>query len=160
MKLLASLMVAAALGLGSAQAGDLPTPGPRDLCPVCGMVVSKYPEWVATIVYEDGHAHFFDGAKDMFKFWFDPPKYAPGHSRENMVRIEVTDYYYVESIDAKTAYYVIGSSVYGPMGHEFIPHATLEEAEDFMADHGGVRILRFDEVTEALPVMLDAGRFE
>lgn len=160
MKLLASLMVAAALGLGSAQAGDLPTPGPRDLCPVCGMVVSKYPDWVATIVYEDGHAHFFDGAKDMFKFWFDPPKYAPGHSRENMARIEVTDYYYVESINAKTAYYVIGSSVYGPMGHEFIPHATLEEAEDFMADHGGVRILRFDEVTEALPVMLDAGRFE
>lgn len=160
MKLLASLAVAAVLAVGTAQAGELPTPGPRDLCPVCGMVVSKYPEWVATIVYEDGHAHFFDGAKDMFKFWFDPPKYAPGHSRENMAQLKVTDYYYLQPIDAKAAYYVIGSRVYGPMGHEFIPHATLEEAEGFMADHGGVRILRFDEVSAELPEMLDAGRFE
>jgi hypothetical protein len=46
------------------------------------MLVSKYPHWVATIVYQDGHAHHFDGAKDMFKFWFEPAKYAAGHSRE------------------------------------------------------------------------------
>jgi hypothetical protein len=42
------------------------------------MLVSKYPNWVATIVYKDGHAHHFDGAKDMFKFWHDPAKYASG----------------------------------------------------------------------------------
>ena len=28
-------------------ASILPQPGPRDLCPVCGMLVAKYPAWVA-----------------------------------------------------------------------------------------------------------------
>lgn len=26
---------------------QLPAPGPRDTCPVCGMFVSLYPDWVA-----------------------------------------------------------------------------------------------------------------
>ncbi|MDP1735527.1 MAG: nitrous oxide reductase accessory protein NosL, partial [Sulfuritalea sp.] len=67
-----------------------PKPGAKDLCPVCGMLVSKYPNWVATIVYKDGHAHHFDGAKDMFKMWFEPAKYAAGHKREDMAAIWVT----------------------------------------------------------------------
>jgi nitrous oxide reductase accessory protein NosL len=143
--------------LAAAQA--LPKPGPKDLCPVCGMLVAKYPHWVATIVYKDGHAHHFDGAKDMFKFWFDPPKYVAGHSREMMTRIAVTDYYNLQPIDAKTALYVIGSDVLGPMGHEFVPLASMEDAQDFMKEHKGKRILRFDEVTKDLPLQLDAGKF-
>lgn len=136
----------------------LPKPGPRDTCPVCGMLVAKYPHWVATIVYQDGHAHFFDGAKDMFKFWFDPPKYAPHHAREMIARIAVTDYYNLQPIDAQTAFYVIGSDVLGPMGHEFVPLASREDAEEFMKEHKGKRILRFEEVTKDLPARLDAGR--
>jgi len=49
-------------------------PGARDLCPVCGMVVAKYPNWIASVVWRDGHAHHFDGAKDMFKFLHDLPR--------------------------------------------------------------------------------------
>jgi hypothetical protein len=74
-------------------AAKVPRPGAKDLCPVCGMLVSKYPNWVATIVYKDGHAHHFDGAKDMFKFWHEPAKYATGHKREDMAAIWVTDFY-------------------------------------------------------------------
>lgn len=136
-----------------------PKPGPKDLCPVCGMLVSKYPNWIATIVYKDGHAHHFDGAKDLFKLWFDPPKYVAGHSREMMARIVVTDYYNLQPIDAKTAFYVIGSDVLGPMGHEFVPLANLADAQDFMKEHKGKRILRFDEVPRDLPFQLDAGKF-
>lgn len=137
----------------------LPKPGPKDLCPVCGMLVSKYPNWAATIVYKDGHAHHFDGAKDLFKFWFDPPKYATGHSREQMARIAVMDYYSLQPIDAKTALYVIGSDVLGPMGHEFVPLASMADAEDFMKEHKGMRILRFDQVAKDLPFKLDDGKF-
>ncbi len=142
-----------------AQMPPLPKPGSKDLCPVCGMLVSKYPHWVATIVYKDGHAHHFDGAKDLFKFWFDPPKYAAGHSREQMARITVTDYYSLQPIDAKTALYVIGSDVLGPMGHEFVPLASMADAEDFMKEHKGKRILRFDQITQELPLQLDGGKF-
>ena len=136
-----------------------PKPGPRDLCPVCGMLVSKYPNWVATIVYKDGHAHHFDGAKDMFKFWFDPPKYAAGHHREMMASIWVTDFYNLGKVDARKAWYVTGSDVLGPMGHEFVPLASKEDAEEFLKEHKGVRMLRFDQVGREMPAGLDAGSF-
>jgi copper chaperone NosL len=140
-------------------AAKVPRPGAKDLCPVCGMLVSKYPNWVATIVYKDGHAHHFDGAKDMFKFWHEPAKYAAGHKREDMVTIRVTDFYNLQPIDARKAFYVIGSDVLGPMGHEFVPLATREDAADFLRDHKGKRILTFEQVTADLPSRLDDGRF-
>ncbi|MGB8544315.1 MAG: nitrous oxide reductase accessory protein NosL, partial [Azonexus sp.] len=99
----------------------IPKPGARDLCPVCGMIVSKYPNWVATVQYKDGHAHHFDGAKDMFKYLQDLPKYAPGHRKEDIKAIAVTDFYNLGKVDARQAYFVIGSDVLGPMGHEFVP---------------------------------------
>lgn len=140
-------------------ASAIPKPGPKDLCPVCGMLVAKYPHWIATIVYKDGHAHHFDGAKDMVKFWYDPPKYAVGHSREMMAGVWVTDYYNLQLIDAKTALYVIGSDVLGPMGHEFVPLANQADAEEFLKEHKGKRILRFDQITKDMPVQLDNGKF-
>jgi copper chaperone NosL len=156
-RLLASLLLATWVVLATAQTP--PKPGAKDLCPVCGMLVSKYPNWVATIVYKDGHAHHFDGAKDMFKFWHEPAKYAAGHKREDMAAIWVTDFYNLQPVDARKAFYVIGSDVLGPMGHEFVPLATREDAADFLKDHKGRRILSFDQVTGDLPSRLDDARF-
>jgi nitrous oxide reductase accessory protein NosL len=136
-----------------------PKPGPKDLCPVCGMLVSKYPNWVATIVYKDGHAHHFDGAKDMFKFWFDPPKYVAAHSRDMIASVWVTDYYGLQKIDARKARYVIGSDVLGPMGHEFVPLESQADANDFLKEHSGKRVLTFEQVTKDVPVRLDDGKF-
>ncbi len=132
-----------------------PKPGPKDLCAVCGMLVAKYPNWVATVVWKDGHAHHFDGAKDMFKFLLDLPRYAPGHKREDIAGIFVTDFYGLEKIDAKKAFFIIGSDVLGPMGHELVPLATREDAADFMKDHKGKRSLGFGEVTRELAAGLD-----
>ncbi len=123
------------------------------------MLVSKYPNWVATIEYKDGHAHHFDGAKDMFKFWHQPAKYAAGHRREDMAAIWVTDFYNLQRIDARIAWYVTGSDVLGPMGHEFVPLATKEDAADFLKEHKGKRILSFEQVTKDLPLKLDDGKF-
>lgn len=153
---LAACLLALALPVG---AQGFPEPKPRDLCPVCGMVVSKYPAWIASVVYKDGHAHHFDGAKDLFKYLFDVQRYARGHRREDIARIGVTEYYGLKRVDARQAWYVIGSDVLGPMGHELIPLASREDAEEFLRDHRGRRILRFDEVTRDLPGRLDAGRF-
>jgi copper chaperone NosL len=41
-------------------------PTQKDKCPVCGMFVSKYPDWVATVTFKDSTVLFFDGAKDFF----------------------------------------------------------------------------------------------
>ena len=143
-----------------AQQLTVPNPGDRDTCPVCGMFVARYPEWVATVVYADGHAHHFDGAKDLFKYLLDLGRWAPGHRAEDIVTIAVTDYYAVQRIDARSAWYVIGSDMLGPMGHELIPHPTEGEAEEFRRDHKGARVLRYGDVTPDLLRRLDEGRFD
>jgi len=130
-------------------ASEPPRPGPRDRCAVCGMFVAEYPNWVAAIEVEHGRHLFFDGPKDMFRFLLEPEKYARGEDldRDDVERIWVTDYYTTRMIDAKTAFFVVGSDVTGPMGPELVPMATREAAESFKADHGGDRILAFADVT-------------
>lgn len=155
-----ALLLALLLGCCGLAAAEPPKPGAKDLCPVCGMLVAKYPNWAASVVWKDGHAHFFDGAKDMFKFVADPGKYAAGHRRENIAAIYVTDFYNLERIDARRAFFVVGSDVLGPMGHELVALASRADAEDFLKDHKGRRILAFDQVAPGLPTALDNGRFE
>ena len=118
-------------------------------CPVCGMFVSKFPKWVAQIQLQDGHNHYFDGVKDMMKFYFNPTKYH-AHSNEQILQMNVTDYYSLESTDAKKAYYVLGSNVYGPMGEELIPFKNEDEAKKFMTDHFGKKVVSFDEIKEEM----------
>ncbi len=138
---------------------DLPKPEIKDTCPVCGMFVAKYPEWIATVLYKDGHTHHFDGAKDLFKYLFDMPKWAPNHKADDIVSIGVTEYYSVAMIDAHKAWYVIGSDVLGPMGHELIPLEKEEDAKEFLLDHKGTKILRFEDIGQPLLPQLDNGDF-
>jgi len=157
---LALVLALLVLFLPTAWAGEVvvPPPKPDSVCPVCGMFVAKYPEWIATVVYADGHAHYFDGAKDMFKFLADPKRYVPGHKPEDVRMVAVTDYYTVEPMAARAAWYVIGSDILGPMGHELVPLASEAEAKDFLRDHQGKAILRFEQVTPGLLDKLDRGQ--
>lgn len=154
------LIALAQPGPASAAGIDVPDPQLRDTCPVCGMLVARYPAWIATVLYEDGAADHFDGAKDLFKYIFDLPRYAPDRAPDGISAIGVTEYYGLTRIDAREAWYVIGSGVLGPMGHELVPLETEADAQEFMEDHEGVRILRFGEVTPELLERLDAGRIE
>ncbi len=132
-----------------------PRPGPRDLCPVCGMLVSKYPHWVAAMVWADA-ALYFDGAKDLFKACLDPERYLRGRRLEQLTSIEVTDFYSLERIDARSAHYVIGSDVLGPMGHELVAFASAADAQAFFTEHRAKRILRYPDVGRELLQALDA----
>lgn len=139
---------------------DLPKPGERDVCPVCGMFVAKYPLWIATIRFRDGKLEHFDGAKDLWKFLLDVPRWARGRTIDDVEVVGVTSYYEGERIAARPAWYVVGSDVYGPMGHELVPHAGEADAKEFLADHKGRRILRAADLTLPLLAALDEGRFE
>jgi copper chaperone NosL len=121
-------------------------------CPVCGMFVAKYPKWAALIAVKE-HKHYFDGVKDMMKFYIFDVDFP--YNRTQITRIEVTDFYTLQAIDAKKAFYVIGSDVYGPMGNELIPFDTYEAAENFMKDHNGKKIILFDKITAKLVMGLD-----
>ena len=47
----------------------------------------------------------------------------------------------------------------GPMGYELVPLGTKADAEDFLKDHKGKRILTYDEVTLLIVDRVDAGKF-
>jgi nitrous oxide reductase accessory protein NosL len=119
-------------------------------CPVCGMFISKYPKWIAQIKIKDGHIHYFDGVKDMMKFYFEPAKYQHNHNNNQIQEINVTDYYTLESLDGKKAYYVLGSNIYGPMGEELIPFKDEAQAKKFMSDHFGKNLLKFEEIKKEI----------
>jgi copper chaperone NosL len=152
----------AAFACTGARAGpvNLPKPGPRDVCPVCGMFVAPYRYWIATILFRDGQAVHFDGAKDLHKYLTDTKRWGGGRSDSDVAAVGVTSYYDTTLFDARTAVYVIGSDVLGPMGHELVPHDTRADAEEFLRDHKGARIVTPSEITPALLAGLDEGRFE
>ena len=116
-------------------------------CPVCGMFVVKYPDWTATARFKDGSTFYYDGPKDLFSHYLDTARYTPGKRQADVVELAVKEYYSVTMIDARSAFYVAGSDVYGPMGSELIPFSTEKDASSFKLDHKGKRILRFNEIT-------------
>lgn len=131
-------------------------PSKRDKCPVCGMFVAKYPDWTAVMLFRDKPPVFFDGAKDLFKYYSNPKQYDQSRKISEVTGIRVMDYYSLSHVEGREAFYVVGSDVYGPMGRELIPFGKRSDAEEFLRDHKGTRILRFNEVTQALLKELDS----
>jgi nitrous oxide reductase accessory protein NosL len=114
-------------------------------CPVCGMFVAQYEQWHAQIIIEGRDPLVFDGVKDMMAYYFNPAGYGEPVDME-MAEVWVRNYYTLDYIEARAAYYVAGSDVMGPMGEELIPFSSLGEAENFNTDHHGSEILRFAEI--------------
>jgi len=136
--------------VGSAFAGEPKLPGKKDRCPVCGMFVAPYPDWIATIVLNDGRQIYFDGCKDLFRYYFELPEGDRKGTRGEIAEIYVTEYYTTQLVPAKGVFYVLGSDVYGPMGKELIPVAGKNLAETFMRDHSGTQVLPFEKITPAI----------
>ena len=67
----------------------------------------------------------------------------------------IRDYNSHTWLSAKEAFFVIGSDVTGPMGHELIPFESKEAAESFLKEHSGRKILTFEEIT---PELIDSLR--
>ncbi len=156
-KCLGTILLSFFLIISSARAMETKPvrPQPGDKCPVCGMFVAKYPDWSAEIIYQDGTVLFFDGAKDLFKFYFAPHKYKSNKQRQHIKAMYVTEYYDLTFIEAKNAFYVLGSDVYGPMGLELVPFKTEADAKEFLRDHQGEKIIAFNDVVLALIKTLD-----
>ncbi len=131
-------------------------PTGNDKCPVCGMFVAKYPNFLAQVVFKNGSYAVFDGPKDMFKYYMNLPVYNVSKKQDDVEAIYVTDYYSLKWIDGLKAVYVTGSDVMGPMGRELIPFEKQEDAGEFMADHDGKTRLMFNEVNTDLLKNLDS----
>jgi copper chaperone NosL len=130
--------------------GTAPNPTgsiPKGNCTVCGMFVANFPDWAACVTFKDGTQAWFDGPKDLFTYLLNLKRYAPKRSAADLTAVQVRDYYALKLIDARKAFFVLGSDVMGPMGKELVPFATESAGRDFLRDHRGQRILAFQEIT-------------
>lgn len=151
MRWLIALSLLTLLGLPlAATAAAVPAADAKTHCGVCGMFVQRHPDWLAVLELDSAPAQFFCGPKDLFKFLHFPDRYLPEISRKNIRAIHLKDYYSLEFIDGKAAYFVIGSDILGPMGKDLIPFARREDAAGFLQDHDGQRLLPFADITPAL----------
>jgi copper chaperone NosL len=117
-----------------------------ETCPVCGRFVAPHPEWIAQVVYDDGVALFFDGAKDLFRYLLSPQR----QGRVPIAGIFVTSYTDRRVMSARSALFVAGSDVFGPAGAELVPVGSRADAREFMRVHHGTGVVEFEQVDPAL----------
>ncbi len=110
-------------------------------CGNCGMPSQEYPQFHSHIKTEADKEVWFCSTRCMFIATLKPQSIF-----KNPSEIKVMDYYDNKMIDAKSAFYVTGSDVPGPMGPDLIPHKDKEAAEAFMKEHKGKEIVSFDKV--------------
>lgn len=127
-----------------------PAPEAKSKCAVCGMFVQRHLDWLAVLELDSAPSQFFCGPKDLFKFLHFPQRYRPEISRKSILAIHLKDYYTLEVIDGRKAFFVTGSDIRGPMGNDLIPFARRADAEGFLQDHDGRRLVPFAEITPAL----------
>lgn len=153
--ILAAALIAAGCGKTASH------PEPREItretaCALDGMILADYPGPKGQIVYAKGDPDFFCDTMELVSILLRPEQVKPvvGAFTQDMA---ATDWTQPKGhwIDAKTAWYVLGSDLEGSMGPTLATFARAEDAQTFARKHGG-KVLRFDQITPAM-VSLDGG---
>ena len=123
---------------------------PADECHVCGMVISEFPGPKGQVV-EQGAAKKFCSTAEMLGWWLQPENH---HAQSKLYVHDMGRSHWdtpddAQLIDAKTAYYVLGTGLKGAMGVVLASFAEQAVAQKVAADTGG-RVLRFEEIDLAL----------
>ena len=126
-------------------------------CSLDGMLLADYPGPKAQIFYADRpEPEFFCDTVEMFGIYLKPEQVRPVKAIfvQDMGKAD-WDQPRGAWIDAKTAWYVIGSSRHGSMGPTIASFAQQADAQKFAQAHGG-KVLAFDAITPDMAV-LDGG---
>lgn len=126
-------------------------------CSLDGMLLSDYPGPKAQIIYADRpEPEYFCDTVEMFGIYLKPEQVRPVKAIfvQDMGKAD-WDQPRGAWIDAKAAWYVIGSSRHGSMGPTIGSFAQQADAQKFAQAHGG-KILAFDAITPDMAV-LDGG---
>ncbi|NMZ07982.1 NosL protein [Pseudomonas proteolytica] len=123
---------------------------PADECHVCGMVISEFPGPKGQVV-EQGAAKKFCSTAEMLGWWLQPENH---HAQSKLYVHDMGRSHWdtpddAHLIDAKTAYYVLGTGLKGAMGVVLASFAEQAVAQKVASDTGG-RVLRFEEIDLAL----------
>jgi copper chaperone NosL len=119
-------------------------------CALDGMVLKDFVGPKAQIHYTEGKPDFFCNLTELFDVVL------ASESRRAVAALFVqdmgkTDWDHPQAhwIDARTAYYVVGSRKPGSMGPTFGAFANASDADAFVAREGG-KVLRFGQITAAV----------
>lgn len=126
-------------------------------CSLDGMLLADYPGPKAQIHYADRpEPEFFCDTMEMFGIYLKPEQVRPVKALfvQDMGKAD-WDQPQGAWIDAKGAWYVVGSSRHGSMGPTVASFALEADAQKFADKHGG-KLLNFDAVTPDM-ALLDGG---
>jgi copper chaperone NosL len=126
--------------------GKIVEPTMSAVCPVCGMKPAKYPQNKSQIQSKDGQVAHFCSTHCLFSYLGNPAKFTKTNVKPFLIWVMGMDNNLW--ISSRTAYYVMGSGVSGPMGPEALPFNALANAKAFASKHGGKAVI-FDGVSYA-----------
>ncbi|MDO9221882.1 MAG: nitrous oxide reductase accessory protein NosL [Thiobacillus sp.] len=119
-------------------------------CPVCGMYPARFPRWAAQTVFKDGASHYFDSPINLFAFLQRIDRYSRRYALEDVAVSYVTDFETGQWVEAHHAFFVQGSTAFGPMRAADLPaFSTRKSAATFSRGRGG-KVLSFAQVTPEL----------
>ena len=145
-------------------------------CAKYGIDTSAHPEFRAYARLKDGSALAFASPKAMFAYFFEGKNLSSNNggasAEENLMsknpasgnlgeanstdanfggaELYVTDYASGEILRAQDAFYVFGSVLQSAGGDDLITFARLRDAQDFMREKKGHKILQFREISARL----------
>ncbi|MEN8198668.1 MAG: nitrous oxide reductase accessory protein NosL [Thermodesulfobacteriota bacterium] len=127
--------------------GKIAEPGQEERCPVCGMYPARYPAFRSQLTTTDGKHHHFCSSQCLVAYQADPGQYVQGAGKTKSVWVTVypdgdTEY-------GMGLYYLVGSSILGPMGREALPFRNKAAAMKSGSEKGG-KVVRFKELTPKL----------
>ncbi len=123
-----------------------------DECHLCGMLILEFPGPKGELyLRNDTAVKKFCSTRDLFAMVLDPEY--QHQVRQIFVHDMGKSPWQTPDdsafIDAKSAWFVVGSSQGGAMGHTFASFSEQAGAEDFAKEHGGT-LYRYDELTMAM----------
>lgn len=120
-----------------------------DECHVCGMLIEGFPGPKGQAITEKGqHVRKFCSTRDMFAWALQPENVNRQHTLyvHDMAQTEWQSPNDTVLIDAREAFYVVGSGRAGAMGPTLASFGTESAAQEFMKEYGG-KVLEYSEIT-------------
>jgi nitrous oxide reductase accessory protein NosL len=124
--------------------GKIVEPGPKDRCPVCGMYPARYPRHHSQVKAVDGATIHFCSTQCLVTFKAEPARYLKKPTKIKAAWVQV----YPEGgwEYGGGLYYLVGSSIIGPMGPEALPFRQRQNAAKLAREKGG-KVYRFPDLT-------------
>ena len=127
--------------------GKIAEPTAESRCVVCGMYPARYPEHRCQVMTGDGKTHHFCSSQCLVNFLAKPKEYLKKDVKVKSAWVTIPQEQSYEY--AMGLYYLVGSSITGPMGKEAIPYRSKAMVQAAASKHGG-KVVRFNKLTPLL----------